>query len=29
VAERVIYIATGKVRDVDVDLDDVLEEYLP
>jgi phosphate uptake regulator len=29
VAERVIYIATGKVRDVNVDLDDVLEEYLP
>jgi phosphate transport system protein len=28
VAERVIYIATGKVADVDVDLDDILEEYL-
>ena len=28
VAERVIYIVTGKVSDVDVDLDDVLEEYL-
>jgi phosphate transport system protein len=28
-AERVIYIVTGTVRQVDIDLDDVLEEYLP
>ncbi len=28
-SERVIYIVNGKVSDVDVDLNDVLEEYLP
>jgi phosphate transport system protein len=28
-AERVIYIAIGKIHKVDIDLDDILEEYLP